>query len=78
MDIHFWLFFLTANYPDVHCHVYDSEICISFHFLVQDIFGAVQAEAISSGFCIGSSNWVIKSKYEKVSGFVIFPYPIQC
>lgn len=35
--------------------------------LLQDIYGAVQATAVSSGFCLGSSNWVIKSAHEKIA-----------
>ncbi|CAH1776090.1 unnamed protein product [Owenia fusiformis] len=31
-----------------------------------DIFGAVTVTAISSGYRMGSSNWVIKSDYEKI------------
>lgn len=32
-----------------------------------DIFGALTVSAISSGFCLGSSNWVISSGHEKIS-----------
>lgn len=32
-----------------------------------DIFGALEATAVSSGFCLGSCNWVIQSHYEKIS-----------
>lgn len=30
-----------------------------------DIFGAVTVSPVSSGFCLGSSNWVISSGHEK-------------
>lgn len=32
-----------------------------------DIFGALQVIPVSSGFCLGSSNWVISSVHEKIS-----------
>ncbi len=33
----------------------------------QDIFGSLDVMAVSSGYCIGSCNFVIQSDYEKVS-----------
>ncbi|XP_074644115.1 integrator complex subunit 9-like [Tubulanus polymorphus] len=30
------------------------------------VFGAVQVTAVSSGYCLGSCNWVIKSEFEKI------------
>lgn len=32
-----------------------------------DVYGAVNVMAVSSGYCLGSSNWVISSHYEKVA-----------
>lgn len=32
-----------------------------------DIFGALQAMPISSGFCLGSSNWVLSSGHERIA-----------
>uniref|UniRef100_A0A1Q3F5E0 Putative cleavage and polyadenylation specificity factor cpsf subunit n=1 Tax=Culex tarsalis TaxID=7177 RepID=A0A1Q3F5E0_CULTA len=32
-----------------------------------DIFGALQVTPVSSGFCLGSSNWIIVSGQEKIS-----------
>ncbi|KAK9505074.1 hypothetical protein O3M35_009218 [Rhynocoris fuscipes] len=32
-----------------------------------DVYGALKVTAVSSGFCLGSSNWVICSDYEKVA-----------
>lgn len=32
-----------------------------------DIFGALQITPVSSGFCLGSSNWVLSSGHEKIS-----------
>lgn len=32
-----------------------------------DVYGAVGVMAVSSGYCLGSSNWVISSHYEKVT-----------
>lgn len=32
-----------------------------------DIFGALTVSPVSSGFCLGSSNWVISSGHEKIS-----------
>ncbi|KAL5013814.1 hypothetical protein ScPMuIL_008084 [Solemya velum] len=31
-----------------------------------DIFGALQVMSCSSGYCLGSCNWVIQSEYEKI------------
>ncbi|CAG2180429.1 unnamed protein product, partial [Oppiella nova] len=31
-----------------------------------DIFGSLQAQALSAGYCIGSCNWVITSNHEKI------------
>lgn len=33
----------------------------------KDVFGALDVMAVSSGFCLGSSNWVICSQYDKIS-----------
>lgn len=33
----------------------------------QELFGAVQITPLSSGYSLGSSNWIIQSHYEKVS-----------
>ena len=35
--------------------------------ILQDIFGALQATAVSSGFCLGSCNWMVTSDHEKVN-----------
>ncbi|XP_072948099.1 integrator complex subunit 9 [Epargyreus clarus] len=32
-----------------------------------DIYGALDATAVSSGFCLGSANWVLRSAHEKVA-----------
>ncbi|GBP25152.1 Integrator complex subunit 9 [Eumeta japonica] len=32
-----------------------------------DLYGALEATAVSSGFCLGSANWVIRSAHEKVA-----------
>ncbi|XP_078085588.1 integrator complex subunit 9 isoform X1 [Mustelus asterias] len=32
-----------------------------------ELFGAVQITPLSSGYCLGSSNWIIQSHYEKVA-----------
>lgn len=32
-----------------------------------DVYGAVDATAVSSGFCLGSANWVIRSAHEKIA-----------
>ncbi|KAK3577284.1 hypothetical protein CHS0354_008377 [Potamilus streckersoni] len=39
--------------------------CVGFNEK-RGIFGALKVTALSSGYCIGSSNWVIHSEYEKV------------
>lgn len=36
-------------------------------FLFQELFGAVQVSPLSSGYSLGSSNWIIQSHHEKVS-----------
>ncbi|XP_065343585.1 integrator complex subunit 9 isoform X2 [Cloeon dipterum] len=33
---------------------------------VLDVFGALTVTPVSSGYCIGSSNWIISSQFEKV------------
>ena len=33
----------------------------------KDIFGLVKVSPVSSGFCIGSSNWLINSGFEKIA-----------
>ena len=33
----------------------------------KDIFGLVKVSPVSSGFCIGSSNWIINSGFEKIA-----------
>lgn len=35
--------------------------------LLQELFGAVQVSPLSSGYSLGSSNWIIQSHHEKVS-----------
>lgn len=37
------------------------------YFLFQELFGAVQVSPLSSGYSLGSSNWIIQSHHEKVS-----------
>ncbi|XP_047519978.1 integrator complex subunit 9 [Pieris napi] len=32
-----------------------------------DLYGALDATAVSSGFCLGSANWVLRSAHEKVA-----------
>ncbi|XP_034833987.1 integrator complex subunit 9 [Maniola hyperantus] len=32
-----------------------------------DVYGALQATPVSSGFCLGSANWVLRSAHEKVA-----------
>lgn len=36
-------------------------------FFLQELFGAVQVSPLSSGYSLGSSNWIIQSHHEKVS-----------
>lgn len=36
-------------------------------FFFQELFGAVQVSPLSSGYSLGSSNWIIQSHHEKVS-----------
>lgn len=46
-----------------HFHPYElSGLSVS-----QELFGAVQVSPLSSGYSLGSSNWIIQSHYEKVS-----------
>ncbi|EDV20372.1 uncharacterized protein TRIADDRAFT_32062, partial [Trichoplax adhaerens] len=37
------------------------------HLEKLDLFGAFNVTALSSGFCLGSSNWILESPYEKIS-----------
>ncbi|GCC36627.1 hypothetical protein chiPu_0015122 [Chiloscyllium punctatum] len=37
------------------------------NFMERELFGAVQITPLSSGYCLGSSNWIIQSHYEKVA-----------
>ena len=37
-----------------------------FVFSFQDICGALKVTAVSSGYCLGSCNWLICSDHEKV------------
>lgn len=32
-----------------------------------DVYGALEVTAVSSGFCLGSSNWVISTDFEKIA-----------
>uniref|UniRef100_T1JKD7 Beta-Casp domain-containing protein n=1 Tax=Strigamia maritima TaxID=126957 RepID=T1JKD7_STRMM len=34
---------------------------------IRDVFGALTVTPISSGFCLGSCNWLIQSDYEKIA-----------
>jgi integrator complex subunit 9 len=34
---------------------------------LQDVFGALTVTPVSSGYCLGSSNWLIASPFEKVA-----------
>ena len=48
------------------------ESCLSKVTLVgfseqKDIFGLVTVSPVSAGFCIGSSNWIINSGFEKIA-----------
>ena len=43
------------------CH----EIIVVNYF--QDIFGALTVMAVSSGYSLGSCNWIIHSGYEKIA-----------
>lgn len=36
-----------------------------------DIYGALDATAVSSGFCLGSANWVLRSAREKVLSYLM-------
>lgn len=35
----------------------------------QNLFGLLEVRGICSGYAIGSCNWLISSKYEKVGAF---------
>lgn len=39
---------------------------MQFAFFFQDVYGALQVVPASSGFCLGSSNWIITTDYEKI------------
>ena len=42
-------------------------VCVVVVVVLQELFGAVQVSPLSSGYSLGSSNWIIQSHYEKVS-----------
>ncbi|KAK7507295.1 hypothetical protein BaRGS_00001230 [Batillaria attramentaria] len=48
-----------------------------------DVFGALQVQAVSSGCCIGSCNWIIQSTFEKIcyvsgtSTLTTHPKPVE-
>ncbi|KAK3739105.1 hypothetical protein QZH41_018245 [Actinostola sp. cb2023] len=48
-----------------------------------DLYGVLQLTPLSSGFCLGSCNWVIESDYEKISylssssSFTTHPLPLD-
>lgn len=33
---------------------------------LQDIYGTLKVTPVSSGYCLGSSNWIIMTDYEKI------------
>jgi len=33
----------------------------------KDVFGLLEVSPVSSGYCLGSSNWIISSRYERIS-----------
>lgn len=41
--------------------------CIDNSYKFQNVFGSLHVTAVSSGYCLGSSNWVINADYEKVA-----------
>ncbi|XP_031573815.1 integrator complex subunit 9 homolog [Actinia tenebrosa] len=48
-----------------------------------DLFGVLRLTALSSGFCLGSCNWIVESDYEKISylssssSFTTHPLPLD-
>lgn len=64
-----------AYRPKSWRHIYSSEAVQNCLARVQitgydeklDVFGALQITPVSSGFCLGSSNWVLSSGHEKIS-----------
>ena len=42
-------------------------VYLSIYQLLQSIFGLLSIMAISSGYCIGSCNWIIDSDHERVT-----------
>lgn len=50
---------------DVHSSL--SRVRIAGYDEKLDILGAITISPVSSGFCLGSSNWVISSSQEKIS-----------
>ena len=41
-------------------------VIVIFFLISKDLFGILKLTALSSGYCLGSCNWVIESDYEKV------------
>lgn len=61
----FWVFSLCSL--TWHDRTTESSAHILTVVLFQELFGAVQVTPLSSGYALGSSNWIIQSHYEKVS-----------
>lgn len=60
-----------------------NKIKLLSYFEKVDIFGTLEITAISSGYCLGSCNWVINSSHEKIvyisssSTFTTHPKPME-
>jgi integrator complex subunit 9 len=50
--------------------------------LTKDVFGALKVSAVSSGFCIGSCNWIISSFKERIvymsGSSTLTTHPMSC
>ncbi|KAH7969080.1 hypothetical protein HPB52_014524 [Rhipicephalus sanguineus] len=55
----------------------------NYLFCLQDVFGMVQVSAVSSGYCLGSCNWIVTADHEKIvymsgsSTLTTHPKPIE-
>lgn len=71
-----WVEQLTDDGTNTHiyctCNKYKIHIAtlyMTLKFYDQDLFHHVKVTALSSGFCLGSCNWIIETEYNKASAY---------
>ncbi|KAF4523843.1 hypothetical protein B566_EDAN016808 [Ephemera danica] len=57
-----------APFPRSWQQLFDAKrVAASLSRIQMDVYGALTVSPVSSGYCLGSSNWIISSAYEKVA-----------